>query len=202
MAQGKIEIGFMSNAADAQLRWLAQAGVKHVVTSLPPADRGDVWPYDAMLRLRNKVESYGLKLTVFEGIPVPDRVKLGADGRDADIDNYMESLRNMGRAEIPVLCYNWMVHFGWLRTSVSTPVRGGAVATSYVHEQFERGPRTAYGDVSEETLWASLEYFLDAVVPVCEEFGVKLAMHPDDPPQSPLAGTPASRAVRGRSTGS
>jgi mannonate dehydratase len=188
MAKGKIDIAFMSGATDSQLRWLAQAGVTDVVSSLPAQDRAPVWPFEAMLRLRKKVESFGLRLTVFEGIPVPDRVKLGQQGRDEDIDNYCESLRNMGRAEIPILCYNWMIHFNWLRTSVSTPVRGGALATTYHHEEFERGPKTVHGDVPEEVLWESLAYFLEAVVPVCEEFGVKLAMHPDDPPLSPIRG--------------
>ena len=188
MAKGKISIGFMWNGTDAQLRWLAQAGVCDVVGALRGEDRGPVWEYDPMLKLKNRVASYGLDLTVFEGIPVPDRVKLGLPGRDEDIDNYMESVRNMGRAGIPVLCYNWMVRFGWLRTSTSTPVRGGAVATTYNHAQFERGPKTDLGDVPEDQLWDSLAYFLKAVAPVAQEFGVKLAMHPDDPPLSPVRG--------------
>jgi mannonate dehydratase len=141
-----------------------------------------------MLRLRKKVEDAGLTLSVFEGIPVPDRAKLGLPGRDEDIDNYCESLRNMGRAGIPVVCYNWMVAFGWLRTSTTTPVRGGAVATTYDHEEMQRGPLTEHGEVGEDLLWKALEYFLKAVVPVAEESGVKLAMHPCDPPLSPIRG--------------
>ena len=184
----QITIGFMTGTTDDRLRHLAQAGVTDVVSSLPGPDRGSVWPFEKMLQLRKKVEGFGLRLSVFEGIPVPDRVKLGQEGRDEDIENYCESVRNMGRAGIPVLCYNWMIHFGWLRTSMATPVRGGAVATSYNHEEFQRGPKTEHGDVPEEVLWESLEYFLKRVVPVAEEFGVKLAMHPDDPPLSPIRG--------------
>lgn len=194
MPKGKIDIGFMWNGSDEQLRWLAQAGVTDVVGHVAPEDRGPIWTYDAMLKQKNRVKGYGLKLSVFEGIPVSDRIKLGLDGRDEDLDNLLESFRNMGRAEIPVQCYNWMVHFNWIRTSVATPVRGGAVATTYNHAEFERGPKTQYGDVSEEQLWDSLEYFLKAAVPVCEEFGVKLAMHPDDPPLSPVRGI--SRIMR------
>ncbi len=183
-----IRIGFMSNTSDSQLRFIQQMGVTDVVTSLRAEDRGDVWGFEPMLRLRKKVEDAGLTLSVFEGIPVPDRAKLGLPGRDEDIDNYCESLRNMGRAGIPVVCYNWMVAFGWLRTSTTTPVRGGAVATTYDHEEMQRGPLTEHGEVGEDLLWKALEYFLKAVVPVAEESGVKLAMHPCDPPLSPIRG--------------
>ena len=183
-----IRIGFMSNTSDSQLRFIQQMGVTDVVTSLRAEERGDVWGFEPMLRLRKKVEDAGLTLSVFEGIPVPDRAKLGLPGRDEDIDNYCESLRNMGRAGIPVVCYNWMVAFGWLRTSTTTPVRGGAVATTYDHEEMQRGPLTEHGEVEEDLLWKALEYFLKAVVPVAEESGVKLAMHPCDPPLSPIRG--------------
>lgn len=140
MPRGKIGIGFMWNGSDEQLRWLAQAGVSDVVGHVVPKDRGPIWTYEAMLKQKNRLKSFGLNLSVFEGIPVSDRIKLGIEGRDEDLDNLPESFRNMGRAEIPVQCYNWMVHFNWLRTSVSTPVRGGAVATTYNHAEFERGP--------------------------------------------------------------
>ena len=183
-----IRIGFMSNTSDSQLRFIQQMGVTDVVTSLRAEERGDVWGFEPMLRLRKKVEDAGLTLSVFEGIPVPDRAKLGLPGRDEDIDNYCESLRNMGRVGIPVVCYNWMVAFGWLRTSTTTPVRGGAVATTYDHEEMQRGPLTEHGEVGEDLLWKALEYFLKAVVPVAEESGVKLAMHPCDPPLSPIRG--------------
>ena len=178
----------MSNTSDSQLRLISQMGATDVVTSLRAEERGSVWEFEPMLRLRKKVEDAGLTLSVFEGIPVPDRVKLGQPGRDEDIDNYCESLRNMGRAGIPILCYNWMVAFNWLRTSTTTPVRGGAVATTYNHEEVQRGPMTEHGEVSEDTLWETAEYFLKAVVPVAEEAGVKLAMHPCDPPLSPIRG--------------
>lgn len=178
----------MTDASDSQLRYVGQMGASDVVTALPAGQSGAVWAFEDILRLKKKVEDAGLSLWVFEAIPVPDRVKLGRPGRDEDIDNYCESIRNMGRAGVPILCYNWMSAFNWLRTSVTTAVRGGALATSYNHEEMQRGPLTGYGEVSEDQLWESLEYFLKAVVQVAEEFHVKLAMHPDDPPLSPIRG--------------
>jgi len=192
MSKQSIGIGFMTPATPERLRFMAQMGATHVVTHLPadkPRNRdGDIWTFEGMLAQRKEVESYGLQLSVYEGIPVPERVKLGRDGRDEDIENYCESIRNMGRAGVPILCYNWMVGFGWLRTDFATPARGGAVVTTYRHEDFERGGPTPLGAVPEDQLWDSLEYFLKAVVPVAEEAGVKMAMHPDDPPRSPVRG--------------
>ena len=186
-----IGIGFLTQVSPDRMRYMAQMGATHVVTSLPGGGRnrnGDVWTFERTLAQRKEVESYGLKLSVYEGIPVPQRVKLGEEGRDEDIENYCESIRNMGKAGIPILCYNWMVGFGWLRTDFTTPARGGAVVTTYRHEDFERGGLTPLGNVPEDQLWDSLDYFLKAVVPVAEEAGVKLAMHPDDPPRSPVRG--------------
>ena len=189
MSKQSIGIGFMTPATPERLRFMAQMGATHVVTQLPadkPRNRdSDIWTFEGMLAQRKEVESYGLQLSVYEGIPVPERVKLGRDGRDEDIENYCESIRNMGRAGVPILCYNWMVGFGWLRTDFATPARGGAVVTTYRHEDFERGGQTPLGAVPEDQLWDSLEYFLK---PVAEEAGVKMAMHPDDPPRSPVRG--------------
>ena len=188
MKESQFRIGFATGASDSELRSIRQMGATDVVSALRGIDQGAVWRFEPMLALRKKVEDAGLTLSVFEGIPIPDRVKLGLEGCDEDLDNLCESIRNMGRAGIPVLCYNWMVGFNWLRTSFTTPVRGGALATTYNHEEMQRGPMTEYGEVSEAQLWETLEHFLKVVVPVAEEAGVKLAMHPDDPPLSPIRG--------------
>ena len=185
---GQISIGFSTHTADERLRYIKQMGATDIVTALPGQKVGAVWEFEPILQLRSKVEDFGLKLSVFEGIPITDRIKLGLEGCDEDLDNFCESLRNMGRAGVPILCYNWMVKFGWLRTSTTTPVRGGALATTYNHAEFERGPLTEYGEVSENQLWETLERFLQRVVPVAEKYGIKLAMHPDDPPLSPIRG--------------
>jgi mannonate dehydratase len=94
----------------------------------------------------------------------------------------------MGRLGIPVWCYEWMPVFNWMRTSTTIPSRGGALATGYDHALMRNAPLTEYGTVSEEELWDNLAYFLARVVPVAEESNVKLAMHPDDPPLSPIRG--------------
>jgi mannonate dehydratase len=94
----------------------------------------------------------------------------------------------MGALDIPVVCYNFMAGFNWMRTSVSTPTRGGALVTSYNHALMKNAPLTPAGVVSEERLWDNLQYFLERVIPVAEESNVNLALHPDDPPVSPIQG--------------
>jgi len=179
---------FLRSLSESNLRLARQIGVTDIVTVLPEAQRGPVWEFLPLLQLRKRVEDAGLTLSVIESIPISDRIKLGLPGRDEDLENFCQSVRNMGAAGIPVLCYNFMAVFNWLRTSTTTRGRGGALVTSYDHRLIEKAPLTWAGEVSEEQLWDSLEYFLKRVVPVAEEAGVKLALHPDDPPISPIRG--------------
>lgn len=174
---------------EAHLKLARQMGVTDIVTGIPrDALEDGVYPFRAALLLRKKIEDAGLAWSVIESMPISDTVKLGLPGRDEEIDHWCRSLRNIGAAGIPIICYNWMAVFGWLRTSLTTRVRGDALATSYDHSLMERAPLTEAGIVTEEHLWDSLEYFVRAVVPVAEEAGVRLAMHPDDPPLSPIRG--------------
>jgi mannonate dehydratase len=185
----KIKIGMvLPELSESKLRLAKQLGVDTVVSGAPPQSHaGPVFEYFDWLRLRNQINDAGLQWLVCESIPIPTRVKLGLPGRDEDIEHFCTSLRNMGHAGIPILCYNWMIYY-WFRTSFTTRVRGGALSMRYVHEDMERGGLTELGIVPEEQLWDGLEYFLRAVVPAAEEVNVKLAMHPDDPPISPIRG--------------
>lgn len=171
------------------LKLARQIGVTDIVTTLRgPKGQEPVWDFHALVIQRQRIEDAGLQWSVIESLHIPDTVKLGLPGRDEHIENWCRSLRNIGAAGIPIICYNWMAVFPWLRTSFTKRVRGDALATSYRHALIEKGPLTEYGHVPEEQLWQSLEYFLRAVVPVAEEAGVKLAIHPDDPPLSPIRG--------------
>ncbi|MCE5258386.1 MAG: mannonate dehydratase, partial [Chloroflexi bacterium] len=180
---------FPPDLSESYLRLTVQMSATGIVYGVPKDYYQDgVWQYQGWLYTRKRIEDAGLKWLVSEGIPIPDRVKLGLPGRDEDIDKFCKSLRNMGHAGIPTLCYNWMAVLGWQRTSLTTRVRGEALATSYDHADMERGGPTEAGIVTEEQLWGALEYFLRAVIPVAEEANVQLAMHPDDPPLSPTRG--------------
>ncbi|MFN5060981.1 MAG: mannonate dehydratase [Chloroflexota bacterium] len=169
-----------------------QCGIDHAVGGLPfnePFNGSDsACDYLPLLRMKQRYEDAGFKLEVIESRPPLNLAKRGLPGRDAEIDETCKLIENMGRLGIPVWCYEWMTDFNWMRTATTTPSRGGSVVTSYDHALMEHAPNTELGPISEEELWVNLEYFLKRVIPVAEKAGVKLAMHPDDPPRSPIRG--------------
>jgi mannonate dehydratase len=179
-------------AAAPLWRLMRQAGVDYAVGGLPAGSGlagGEApWDYQPLLRMKQKYENAGFTLSVIESRPPLNNAKRGLPGRDEEIDTVCALLENMGRLGIPVWCYEWMTDFNWLRTSTDVPSRGGSVVSGYDHSLMQAAPPTELGPISEDELWTNLEYFLRRVVPVAERAGVKLAMHPDDPPISPIRG--------------
>lgn len=167
-----------------------QAGATHAVGSFRSTGTMPDRPWElAHLRgLKERCERAGLELSVMECSPPMQKIRLGLTGREEELDLFCEMLRNMGELGIPVICYNFMAVFGWMRTRTAIPARGGALVTGYFHEDVKNLPMTEYGEVSEERLWENFAYFLRSVVPVAEKANVRLALHPDDPPLSPIRG--------------
>jgi len=182
-------------------------GVRGVVSALYDIAVGDVWPKPRLAALAETIDAAGLTLSVVESIPVHEDIKLGRPTRDRLIDQYAESVRNMGEVGVPVLCYNFMPIFDWTRTDLAAVQPDGSTALSYDDAALSRIDlshgtgdlpgwataydaatlrelRAAYRAVPDETLWENLAYFLERVVPVAESAGVKMAIHPDDPPWS------------------
>ena len=178
----------------AAWRMAKQCGVKYVVGGISLAPRphldkeGQPWSYMSLLRAKTAYKDAGFELAVIESRPPMEKTKLGLPGRDEEIEVVCELIRNMGALDIPVWCSQWMASVGVVRTSRTIPSRGGALVTGYDHELMRDAPLTEHGVVTEERMWDNLQYFLERVVPVAEEANVKLAMHPDDPPLSPIRG--------------
>lgn len=169
-----------------------QAGVDYAVGGLPFNESFNgtdaPWDYLPLLRMKQRYESAGFNLAVIESRPPLNNAKRGLPGGDAEIGTVCTLIENMGRLGIPVWCYEWMTDFNWMRTNTSTISRGGSVVTSFDNALMQDAPPTENGPISEERLWETLEYFLEKVLPVAEKWNVKLAMHPDDPPLSPIRG--------------
>ena len=174
-------------------RWhlARQLGVEDAV--IHPLEIGDgrtQWTYDDLQGLSNWLSEVGLNFSVLEGsVPISDRVRLGRAGRDEDIEVFKQFLRNCGEVGIPVVCYDWMAGVRWARTGAHVEARGGSYVTEFDVAKVRGGPETL-PDATREDLWEGLEHFLREVVPVAEEAGVKLGLHPDDPPRASLRDIP------------
>jgi len=179
-----------------QLQFATQLGLSGILVWEPRLPGERWWSYHDLLHLRTRCEDAGLRLEAIENTPLAwyDRAMLGLPGRDEQIEAYQETVRNMGRAGIPVLGFHWMPNSVW-RTSFTTRGRGDAVVSSFDAALTANAPLTHGRVFTEDDLWETFRVFTDAVVPVAEEAGVRLALHPDDPPVEALGGIP--RLFRG-----
>lgn len=171
-------------------RLVQQAGVFHAVGRLPEDDGGADRPWDfmPMMRMKKHFDDAGFNLAVMEATPPMDKIRLGITGQEEEYEWLSTMITNMGALGIPVLCYNFMAHYNWMRTSTTIPGRGGALVTGYDNAIMKDAPLTKHGVVTEERLWQNFETFLNRILPVAEKAKVKLALHPDDPPLSPIRG--------------
>ncbi|MEL0329661.1 MAG: mannonate dehydratase, partial [Deltaproteobacteria bacterium] len=186
---------FFQPNQESLIRLVKQCGVTDVVGAMDWSEGLEVpkerlpWSLDKLAAQKKRYEETGFYLAALENRPPMEKVKLGIEGRDQEIEQVIELIRNMGKLEIPVWCYEWMPIFNWIRTTTNLPSRGGALVTQFRLEDVTDPYENEYG-LTEEKLWNNLKYFLDAVVPEAESAGVKLAMHPDDPPIPMVKGTP------------
>ena len=186
---------FLPSKPNQLWRLVCQMGIGHAVGPLPWEVKGEkAWDLMPLILMKQRFADHGLKLSVIENLPPTNHIKLGTPGRDEEIESMKQLVTNMGAAGIPVLCYNFMAQFNWFRTSTTTRTRGGAFVSSYDNSLMKDASLTEAGDISEERLWENLKYFLERIVPVAEKARVKLALHPDDPPITPIRGV--SRILR------
>ena len=182
-------------------------GVTGLVTAIYDIPVGQAWSYERIMQLKQEVEDAGFELSVIESVPVHEDIKMGCGKRDEYIANYCTTLRNLAKAGINCVCYNFMPVFDWTRSDLAHPLPDGSNALIYDSTTVEKmDPLTgelslpgwdssytkdgmkalleAYKNISEEDLWNNLSYFLSNVIKVAEEVKVKMAIHPDDPPWS------------------
>ena len=187
-------------------------GVTGVITTLYDTTPGEVWTREAIHALKEEIEASGLHISGIESVNIHDAIKIGSPDREQYIDNYIETLKHLGEEDIHLVCYNFMPVFDWTRTQLDKAAPDGSTSlvmymdqlkgldplrdglslpgwdASYEKDQM-RELFAAYADLGEEGLWKNLEVFLKAVIPVAESCGVRMAIHPDDPPY-PIFGLP------------
>lgn len=194
-------------------------GVSNVVGALFDVPVGEVWPEARIGALKSEIEAAGLALEVVESVNISDAIKVGSPERDRHIDNYIATIENLSTHGVKVICYNLMPVFDWIRTDLRHRLPDGSYAMAYdqsvvdgsFEEVMERVASKAdgfllpgweiermahvreifaeYAEISEHQLAENLRYFLEAVLPSCERFDVRMALHPDDPPR-PIFGLP------------
>ncbi|QOK26052.1 mannonate dehydratase [Cytobacillus oceanisediminis] len=188
--------------------------VKGIVWALHRKPVGEVWETDEIKSEVEYIKSFGFHADVVESVNIHESIKLGNNERDLFIENYKKTIRNLGGFGVKVICYNFMPVFDWTRTDLYRSLPDGSTALFYEKNKVEElDPQdliktvseasdltlpgwepekmsriqelfAAYQHVSAEDLWENLRYFLQEILPVAEEAGIKMAIHPDDPPWS------------------
>jgi mannonate dehydratase len=192
-------------------------GMHGIVSAIYDVPVGEVWPLERIQALKAKIEAHDLAFDVIESVPVHEDIKLGKPSRDRLIANYQQTIRNLGACGLKVICYNFMPVFDWTRTSLAKELPDGSTTLTFSTREVDeidvskgislpgwdasyktdelKSLLAEYAQIDEEKLWANLGYFLKAIVPVAEQSGIKMAIHPDDPPR-PIFGLP--RIVKNR----
>ncbi len=200
-------------------------GVEGIVGALYDVPVGDVWSMEKVRALADQVQQAGLKMDVIESVNIHDDIKIGLPSRDQLIANYQQTIRNLAEIGVKVICYNFMPVFDWMKTDMNYVLPDGSLTMAFEKKGIDKTldevvkevldnsngfalpgwePErlakvqelfTKYKDVDDAKLRENLVYFLERVIPVCEEVGIKMAIHPDDPPYS-IFGLP--RIVKNR----
>lgn len=205
----RIAMGHVDDYDDTVATFARQLGLRsvqlHCPSNLSSTD-ADYWPLAELTALRQRCERDGLVLEGLENVPAHhfSAIQRGGPGRDQQIESYQRAIRNLGAVGIPLLGYHFMATYVW-RTDMAARGRGAAAVTSFDLDKAAAGNALASYklsptadptvdaddavDLDAGQMWANNRYFLDAVLPVAEEVGVRLALHPDDPPvDRPLGG--------------
>jgi len=166
-----------------------QIGVNHVITGMGFGRVRKEQYVEAAQKTKDAWAAVGMTIAGVEGHPVPfDNLKAGTPGQDEEIENTKWAIEALAKLGINMICYNFMAGLGWTRTNTKLPERGGALTSEFDASDPRMQTPTRFGEISEEKMWANITKFLKEVIPVAEKFKVKMALHPDDPPLSPLRG--------------
>ena len=195
------------------LKYISQIpNMRSVVSAVYDVKPGQVWPEESIKRVKEDCEKNGLIFDIVESIPVPEDIKLGSANADELIEVYCENIRRCAKYGVKCVTYNFMPVFDWTRTQLDKEAPDGSTSLVMYWEQMQgldplvddidlpgwdasytkdeiKELFKKYAEIGEEGLWKNLETFLKKIIPVAEECGVRMAIHPDDPPY-PIFGLP------------
>ncbi len=209
----KLSFRWYGESDPVSLEYISQIpGMRSIVSAVYDVKPGEVWGEESLQKMKDACESHGLVFDVVESIPVHEDIKLGRGDVEKLLDVYCENIRRCAKYGVKCVTYNFMPVFDWTRTQLDKVAPDGSTSlvmywdqmrgldplkddihlpgwdSSYTQDEV-RELITAYGKIGEEGLWANLEKFLKKVIPVAEECGIRMAIHPDDPPY-PIFGLP------------
>ena len=163
-----------------------QSGVSHGVIRLPEDEEFDPTELSQVKAVTDRFLSHGITPLIVEPLPnaLHDHIKLGDERRDESIEKFIKLMANLRETTVDTVCFNFMAHYGWTRTATDLPERGGAKVTGFRLSDFHPDGT----ELSADRLWDNYEYFIGAVIPYAERYGIKLVLHPDDPPLPSLGG--------------
>ena len=197
----RVGLGQFHDITESRLRFIKQCGCDDFQLNTPNLSGEERWEYEDLAVLVERAKDADLRLMAIENVPVRfwDQILLGGSGREKQLDNMVYTVRNVARAGIPILGYAFMPSGVW-RTSQDRPVRGGALATAFDYDKAKAakagddilngvwGRAPVEREYSEQEIWENYCWYLERILPVCEEAGLRLALHPDDPPVPTLGG--------------
>ena len=197
----RVGLGQFQAITTARLRFIKQCGCDDFQLNTPSLPGEERWEYEDLAALVAQAQEARLRLMAIENVPrrFYDRIMLGQAGRERQLDNMIHTVQSIARAGIPILGYAFMPAGVW-RTSSASLVRGGAAATSFrmaTARSIQAGDGGSYSiwagepmsrEYSEEEIWENYCWYLERILPACEEVGLRLALHPDDPPVPALGG--------------
>ncbi len=168
--------------SEKSIQWelAKQCGVDHGVIRLPEDEGFDLTDKSHWQTVYDRFTDFGITPVIIEPMPnsLHDHIKAGDEKRDESIEKAIKMLPIMDALDIRTICFNFMAHVGWTRTAKYIPERGNALVTG-----FDEADYTPCGNViNAEKMWENYEYFIKAIIPYAEKYGIKLALHPDDPP--------------------
>ena len=181
--QMRVGLGQFNELTDEKLAFIKQMGCDDFLMNTPKLPGDKQWEYSDLAALKKRADDAELRLMALENVPTSfyDQIMLGQSGREEQLQHMTTTVRNMGKAGIPILGYHWIPNSVW-RTPEPATLRGGARATRFALAEHDPEELTHGRVFTHEEMWENYCWYLERILPVAEEADVRLALHPDDPP--------------------